>query len=101
MSLNIVFSLSSLSLSPFSILSLFYFDPRLLKRELLSWLWSHSGDVLPLVAKLNKEVLILGRRNGRGKYLILKGRVAIDVHCPGAALMVIASAHVKPGNKIR
>ena len=101
MSLNVVFFLSSLSLSPFSTPSLFYSDPRLLEREVLSWLWGHSGSVLPLVAKLNKAVSILGRRNGHGKYLILKGRGAIDVHCPGAALMAIASAHVKPGNKIR
>ena len=81
--------------------SLFYSDPRLLERELLSWLRGHSGDVLPLVAKLNEEVSIVGGGNGRGEYLIPEGREAIDVHCPGAAFMVIASAHVKPGNKIR
>ena len=54
-----------------------------------------------MVAKLNKEVSIVGGGNGRGEYLIPEGREAIDVHCPGAAFMAIASAHVKPGNKIR
>ena len=103
MSLNVAFSLSfSLSLPSFLYsLSLFYSDPRLLERELLSWLRGHSGDVLPLVAKLNKEVSIVGGGNGRGEYLIPEGREAIDVWCPGAAFMAIASAHVKLGNKIR
>ena len=50
----------------FSTPSLFYSDPCLLERELLSWLWGHSGDVLPLVAKLNEEVSIVGGGNGCG-----------------------------------
>ena len=59
------------------------------------------GDVLLLVAKLSKDLLILGRGIGCGKYLIPKEREEIDVHCPGAALMGIVSDHVKPGNRIR
>ena len=43
----------------------------------------------------------MGGGNGRGEYLIPEGREAIDVHCPGAAFITIASPHVKPGNKIR
>ena len=53
------------------------------------------------MANFNKEVSIVGRGNGCGEYLISEGREAIDLHCPGAAFMAIASAHVKPGNKIR
>ena len=53
------------------------------------------------MAKLNEEVSIVGGGNGCGEYLIPEGREAIDVWCPGAAFMAIASAHVKPGNKIR
>ena len=101
MSLNVTFSLSLSCCLLFSTPSLFYSDPRLLKRELLSWLRGHSGDVLPLVAKLNKEVSIVGGGNGHGEYLTPEGSEAIDVHCPGAAFMAIAAAHVKPGNKIR
>ena len=72
-----------------------------MERELLSWLRDHSVDIQPLVVQLSEGLSQSAGGNGRGEFLVPEGRDSVDVHCPGAAFLIVSSNHLTPGNKIK